>query len=152
MTANQAASQENFYPYDRSKFVTPQSMSATPKIECNSVVEPVPADIWAQINRLKQFVTFEDDADKKLAAKNFAPQILPLLTETLDRLKKIFPADTEYSLSESPDPSDRGFVLDVWAHGDCKKIMTDLRKFDEEWWIDNMPEPADILIVEVHRR
>ena len=150
MSANQAASQENFNPYDRRKVVTPQSKSKD-KFKQGCKVVPA-ADIWAQINRLKQFVTFENDADKKLAAKKFAPQILPLLTETLDRLKKIFPADTEYSLSKSPDPSDRGFVLDVWAHGDCKKIMTDLRKFDEEWRIDNMPDPADILIVEVHRR
>ena len=150
MPANQAASQENFYPYDRRKFVTPQSKFKG-KFKQGGKVVPT-ADVCAQINRLKQFVTFEDDADEKLAMKKFAPQILPLLTETLDWLKKIFPEDTEYSLSKSPDPSDRGFILDVWAHGDCKKIMTDLRKFDEEWRINNMPEPADLLIIEAHRR
>ena len=117
-------------------------------------VEPLPADdgISAQINRLKQIITFEDDADKELAKMNFAPMLVPLLSNALEQLKKIFPTDTEYSLCKSPDPSDRGFVLDVWAHDDTKKIMADMRKFRKDWWLDNMPDSADLLIIGAHRR
>lgn len=100
------------------------------------------------INDLKRAVQFDDGIEARLRDNREA---LALLGRAIDRLKTYFPADTEYFLRATYDtnPNSKCVSLDIMTNCSYEESMAALDKFDDEWWLDNMPRRGDVLIIGV---
>ena len=78
--------------------------------------------------------------------------LLELARVARNKLDEYFnPATTEYFLCRIYDPETReeGLMLEIHAAQDFEKAMANLEKFENEWWLDNMPTNGDKLIIDV---
>ena len=100
------------------------------------------------INELKKSVKLDDGIDKRLQADG---EILDLISRAVEQLKKYFPADAEYVLRRTYDldPNSNCLSLDVLNNRGYDESMAALDKFDDEWWLDNMPRTGDALIIDM---
>ena len=60
------------------------------------------------------------------------------------------PAETEYRLRQTHDPEtgSNGLMLEIHTQLDGKAAMDTLRRFEDDWWLDNM-SPDSRLIIDV---
>lgn len=102
------------------------------------------------VDRLKRDIKFGIGVEAELANNR---EMTSLLHETIAQLKRYFPANAEYTLEKSLDPSDSCLILEIWSRCDATKALELLYKFDDEWWLDNMLRSVEGgLIIEVHGR
>ena len=74
--------------------------------------------------------------------------MVSLLVNVKRELKRFFlNEDLNYKLRFTYDSN--GLMLEVYSIKSCEEALSCLERFEEEWWIDNMPEPPDELIIDV---
>ena len=69
---------------------------------------------------------------------------LSVMTE----IEKYFPSDfTTFFLRKSYDENSRAFVLEIQSRQNYAEAKQTLENFDDDWWLDHMPQTNDILII-----
>ena len=105
--------------------------------------------INADFKRLKNYMSINENAGKYIKQHRY---LLTLLFRILDKLKEYFPeSDTTYSLRRtySSEPRDNGVVLEIYTHKKSVDALKCLEKFEDDWWIDNLPPKSDNLVIDV---
>lgn len=103
-------------------------------------------DVGKTMNDLKKSVKLDDGLEARLQDDT---AILTLLSGAVARLKRYFPADTEYFLRKTYalDADSKCLSLDVLTKCGYEETLSRLDNFDEDWWLDNMPRAANTLII-----
>ena len=74
--------------------------------------------------------------------------VLTLLQSVMAEIEKYFPKDlTTFFLRKSYDSNSKAFVLEIQSLQDYSEARRSLEDFDDDWWLDHMPQTNDILII-----
>ena len=100
-----------------------------------------------------------NDINKKIAIDSKAhtflkkhPQLIPLINNAANKLAKYFTdSSTDYYLSliYNPDTKAQGLCLEIYATLPFAKALSCLERFEDEWWLDNLPDNLDDLVIDV---
>ncbi len=74
--------------------------------------------------------------------------VLILLKSVMVEIEKYFPKDlTTFFLRKSYDSNSKAFVLEIQSRQNYSEAKRSLEDFDDDWWLDHMPQTNDILII-----
>lgn len=74
--------------------------------------------------------------------------VLILLKSVMAEIEKYFPKDlTTFFLRKSYDSNSKAFVLEIQSRQNYSEARRSLEDFDDDWWLDHMPQTNDILII-----
>lgn len=97
------------------------------------------------LNTLRKKIKFAEGIESSLAERN---DVLTLLTSVMSKIDKYFPNDTTtFFLRKSYDLNSKAFVLEVQSRQDYTKAKQAFDDFDDDWWLDYIPQSNDVLII-----
>ena len=74
--------------------------------------------------------------------------VLTLLNCVMAKIEKYFSKDfTTFFLRKSYDSNSKAFVLEIQSRQNYAEAKRSLEDFDDDWWLDHMPQTNDILII-----
>ena len=97
------------------------------------------------LNDLRNKIRFDEGLESYLITRT---DVLTLLSSVMTEIEKYFPSDfTTFFLRKSYDENSRAFVLEIQSRQNYAEAKQTLENFDDDWWLDHMPQTNDILII-----
>ena len=97
------------------------------------------------LNDLRNKIRFDEGLESYLITRT---DVLTLLSSVMTEIEKYFPSDfTIFFLRKSYDSNSKALVLEIQSCQNYAEAKQSLENFDDDWWLDNMPQTNDILII-----
>ena len=97
------------------------------------------------LNDLRSKIQFDEGIELFLVKRT---DVLTLLSSVMAEIEKYFPKDfTAFFLRKSYDLNSKAFVLEIQSHQNYSKARRAFEDFDDDWWLDHMPQTNDTLII-----
>lgn len=76
------------------------------------------------------------------------PFLVPLIDEACTEIKRYFPqADIRLDIVTDPECGEREAVLSILTTMDAEEAVNTLSRFDEEWWLERLPQAQGRLCI-----
>lgn len=97
------------------------------------------------LDDLRNKVQFNEGIETFLLERT---EVLTLLTSVMVEIEKYFPKDLNiFFLRKSYDSNSKAFVLEIQSRQKYSEARRSFEDFDDDWWLDHMPQTNDILII-----
>ena len=97
------------------------------------------------LDNLRNKIQLDEGIESSLIKR---ADVLKLLSSVMAEIEKYFPKDiTTFFLRKSYDSSSKAFVLDIQSRQNYSEARRAFEAFDDNWWLDHMPQTNDTLII-----